>query len=522
MLWLQLMDVPTLSDDMLYRFMWTGNDGAPVQTIDSLGDLLHSQWVHYMTVNGRFVPHLLAQFFLVFMPPQVLQLLNAVLFAVLLHLCVCWADSRRRMPLTTAVVACFFLFVVFQGVRTALLWGLGALNYLWVLVAVMALLLWMKRVGDRYSLRHYVLSPLALLAGWTHEALLLPLSVAFVAYILANRRQLGSKPVVLYMLWMMAGTALCLLSPGLASRSSEGISMQGRLLSGAINCVSNIRVMWLLLVVCLILWRKNRTLLREHISDNRYVYLALSVAFGIVLLCGTNLERVGFYVDFMSLLLLLSLMVKTVSPTWARRLTVACSVLMALSYVPAWMVRHENSKNWQLAERQMKEPGRKLIAVHRPLKGECRLMDYFREHYVNSSFVFGFYSSYMAFDASDINMRCAARLYGKDRLVFLPEDVVERIKRDATAYKTYELDANKELYVWRMENNKPVSKVRFVLKKEDVSQLSLRQRLMAYKGDSYELDDFHFEVVRIDGRSYLVFTCPTTNIFRRIARVEAF
>ena len=68
MLWLNLLDVPTLSDDIIYRFMWNTDETAPVQTIGSLADLLHSQWNHYMTTNGRMVVHLLAQAFLVFCP----------------------------------------------------------------------------------------------------------------------------------------------------------------------------------------------------------------------------------------------------------------------------------------------------------------------------------------------------------------------------------------------------------------------------------------------------------------------
>ena len=44
MLCLNLLDAPTLSDDMIYRFMWQADDSAPVEPIRSLGDLFRSQW----------------------------------------------------------------------------------------------------------------------------------------------------------------------------------------------------------------------------------------------------------------------------------------------------------------------------------------------------------------------------------------------------------------------------------------------------------------------------------------------
>lgn len=520
MLILNLMDAPTLSDDMIYRFMWNADESAEVESINSLSDLFHSQYIHYLSVNGRFVAHFLAQAFLVFIPPAVLQILNTLLFVLLVHFCTSWVVREERQRLFVAVIVCFLLFVVFQGFRTAILWGLGSFNYLWTLVAVIALILWMRSIDEKHRILHFVLSPLALLAGWSHEALSLPLAMTFVVYGIVNGKQLFRRPVTLYMGWFMVGTALCLLSPALWSRSAESVSLMSRLLSGAVNYLFNIRVFWLLVIVEMVLWKKNRRLLKSHYQEHGYEYVALCVALGIVLLCGTNLERVGFFVDFISMLLLLSLLIDITTTTWRRRLMWVCCILMLLCYVSAYMVRSENLMNWKLAEQQMKTPGREVIAVSQPVKGENPLMDYFREHYINSSFDFGFYCSYMGFDANDINMRCAARLYHQEKLVFLPADVVERIETDTTAYSHYELDRNKTLYIWRLKSEQLVSTVRFILKEEDTSKLWPHQRLLAYHDDSFELDDFRFEVVQVAGRAYLVFTRPTTNIYRRIDSIK--
>ena len=551
MLGLNMLDAPTLSDDIIYRFVWSADDSAPVQTIDSLVDLMRSQVTHYNTVNGRFVVHTLAQFFLAFLPPLVLQLVNSLLFVVMIHFTVLWVKGGKKMhiaeghgfsqqsgsALTIAVVSCFLLFIVFQGFRTTMVWSLGSFNYLWVTVMVLALLLWMRHrqwsAGEgRVEAIDWLLSPLAFFAGCSHEALSLPVSVAMVVFYLVGRTAKRSSvtvksALVPYMLWFVAGMAVCLLSPGIISRSGDAVSLQARLLSGVINYVSNIRVLWLLLISLIVLWRRDKEVVKSHLRENSLSYVALLVSAAIVFVCGTNLERVGFYTDLIAMLLLLRLLFTrdmagvTVNSRWQRWIVVCCCLMMALFYIPAYLVRAENMKVWQSVDRQMKEPGRELVSVELP-----RAESYFSSHYVNPSVSFGFYSSYMAFDCNDINMRCLARLYDKERVYLLPADVVRRIESDSTAYSSYELDDSGTLYVWKMEGNKTqdgggeVKGVTFVLRDEDPSMLLPHQRLVAYSGNEYDLDDFNFEVVKVCGHDYLVFTRPTTNIYRRIKDVR--
>lgn len=520
-LWLNFQDVPTLSDDMVYRFQWNMDGETDIRPITSIGDLLHSQWIHYLTVNGRLLVHTVGQFFLAFVPPVVLQLVNSVLFVVLLHLCAVYIH-RPAERLTIVVAVCFLLFMVFQGFRTAMFWSIGSFNYLWVLVATLAFLLWLRQRSqqERISSMDWLLSPLAIAVGWSHEGLSLPLTAAFMVYLWHHRRELLHYAVTPYMLFYMVGTALCLLSPGIWNRSADAQGFGVRMLSGAINCVMNVRVLWLLLLLLGYRWLKDRRALVAYVRRYVYGFVVLTVSIGIVVLCGSTLERVAFYTDFLAMLLLLPLMIDVAPVVWKRRLVAVCCILVAVAYVPAYIVRHENKVTWQLAEEQMKAPGSEVIGVRTVTKGENLLMDYARDRYVLPSFEFGYYCCYMGFDATDTNIRCAARLYDKQRLVFLPEDVVQRIENDSAAYTDYELDKSQSLYVWRLGEQQIVNKVTFVLNEEDRSKLLPHQRLVAYDGDRYELDDFHYETIEVSGRRYLVFTRPTTNIYRRIHHVE--
>ena len=50
---LQLWSAPTMSDDILYRFIWQPEWQSPLEPITSMGDVVKSQLVHYEYVNGR-------------------------------------------------------------------------------------------------------------------------------------------------------------------------------------------------------------------------------------------------------------------------------------------------------------------------------------------------------------------------------------------------------------------------------------------------------------------------------------
>lgn len=517
---LELLDVFTLSDDILYRFVWQEDEASTPSIIHHLNDLVESQWVHYHVTNGRWVVHSIAQAFLAFAPPAVYQLLNAGLFGLMLYLASrLMVDKSHR--LFSMVLMCFLLFVVFADIKTTMLWSMGTFNYLWVLVMTLVFLLYLRRIGHSKSHFHWFVSPLALFIGCSHEALSLPLSVTLVVYAFVELRKEGLYPRSLYILWYVVGTMICLFSPGIWNRADGEITLFNRLVSGGINIVFNLKLTWILVVTMLVTARFHAGNIMKAASLRPFYYLCLLLSLGIVVLCGTNLERVVFYTDFIAMLLLVELLCEKLSLRWQKRTMLACCLLMLVYFVPATMVRYENYSNYRHMEHQMSEEGREVVAVRCPVEGEQPVMDFFRRRFVNPTAEFGTYCSYMGFNAKDINMRDAAALYGKQQLVFLPEDVVQRIESDSTAYQHYELDKQQQLYIWQLKADQPVSKIVFNLKEEDLSSLSLPQRLLAYKDNTYILDDdFHYSVVHINGRHYLVFTRPTTNIYRRIDSIE--
>lgn len=508
---------PTLSDDVLYHFQFSYNESANPLPINNVSDLLHSQWVHYNTLNGRLANLLAPVIYL--LPLNILHIINTLLFVLLVH----FSMKVIRVDYSTAtpLAAIFFsvIFLIMSGFKSAMVWSDGSFNYLWVLTANLALFLYVRRLTDKpLSWRHCLLAPLALFAGWGHEALSLPLSVGIIVYTLQNHRKVKSSAVLPYFTLYIIGMLLCLASPGIRQRLDAGITLYSRLINGCVAIFLAARVLWILLIVLLISWRKN-TINRKILVDNAWIVAIVLAAYGIVFLSGTAIERVAFHADFIALLCLLYICSHHFSSLSVRIAAIALTAVSLIVYVPALSMCRGAKLDYLYADSQMRQPGVTIIKTRQYIP--CNSIEKtVYERYVFPFAEYGFYQPYMAFNSKDINMRCEAKLYNKPSLTFLPEDVFDNIERDSLAYSDFKADESGKLIIKRIKNSQKIKGVEFILHKENLESLHIWQRLVAYKDDTYTLDDNHWAVISVYGRDYLVLTMPLTNIKRRMKEIR--
>ena len=113
-------------------------------------------------------------------------------------------------------------------------------------------------------------------------------------------------------LCFMAGTALSAFSPGTLGRAGANTApLLDRMLLGIFNYLVFVRISWLLLVAVVVAWFCRRDVLKEEIRRNYVLYFAMLMSLGIVLVCGQTEARVCFHADFIALLLLVSLLVRS-------------------------------------------------------------------------------------------------------------------------------------------------------------------------------------------------------------------
>ncbi len=543
---------PTLSDDVLYHFIFQYDESAPVQPIESFSDIITSQWVHYHIINGRIVIHTIIQLILWLMNDHVFHVVNALMFVVLIKVAAPLSSPQggKTKPyplgeregalrrgvrlLTTHLILFTLLFVVMNGFQGEMLWNIGSVNYLWTSVAVLSFLLWMRRIKERpISLKYILLSPLALLVGCTHEGIHFPLSILFLIYMIIHRKTIYKQAVFPFLLFFIAGSVCCMCSPALWSRAGEeGITLQHRLIAGVINFAINIRITWLLLIAIIYGFKFKKALLMQHIRQNKYIYTVLLLTLGVVFVCGTNSDRVGFFADLWASILLVGLSMEYGLARKAKYVIPALGIILTMFIIPAIYYSYENYERVApLSEPPPAPPrgrawssplggmrGGLLLAVRGFDADASWLARMLHSRYVQEPVEFGYYIYYQAFDADNLNNRCFAALHHLKRVAFLPEDVLRKIHEDSNAYLDYELDEHGQLYIKRLADDQQVKHIVMKLN-EEVEGLWFYQRLLTYPNDEYEVREEQFETLEIEGKRYLVFTKPTTNIYRRIKEI---
>lgn len=509
---------PTMGDDTIYHFQFQFDPNAAPEPISNLADLFRSQWVHYQTVNGRLPVHLLAQSLFAFVPDWITNILNTLMFVLMVGLSIRIITPSGRGRIGFGVLLVFFIFVMIRGVQSAFFWQLGAFNYLWPITINLLLYVLLTRRDDGRESLSWWLPLLSLLAGWSHEALSVPVCVGMAVCLWLRRKSPNRMPLAVCFVFYAIGVALCVFSPGVMTRVGDNPSLWGRVVSAVVTTIFNVRVGWLLLITVIVALRKG-ALSAVDVRRNLWVMASVVVAYCVVALSGQTVIRVAFMADFLSLIVMLALWRKLLSDRIVLICSVSAAAVSAALYVPAIVLCVRQTQCYNFTLSQMRSPGEKIVAT-RSVEPHNWLDEILISRYVQNFADYGIWGSYMPFDSHDSNNRCLARMYGKRWMLLLPEDVLRKMRTDSTAYRHYEADQNGRIYVWQLRPDQQVSEVKFLLKPEDVSQLHWWQRPVAYKDDSYVLDDFRWDVVSAFNRRYLVFCVPTTNIKRRIGMVE--
>ena len=513
------LTTPTLSDDVLYRFVFQYDESAPVQPIACLHDLITSQWVHYHIINGRIIIHAVVQAVLWLINPYVFHVVNALMFVILLHLCIRFIKVEKKQQFFSGIVFFALFFFIINDFQSAFLWNIGSINYLWTMVVILIFLLYLHQIKDEpFGWKYLLLSPFAFLVGWTHEGIHLALTMTFVYYIIRNIKK-SHQAVFPFLLFFIAGSICCMLSPGLWNRFDEGMTLNDRFFIGVLNLISNIRIVWILLLLIIYAGRCKKEILKAELQRWHYIYIALFMALGIVFICGTCSDRVGIYADFLASLLLVSMLQKLTSSRHRFFIIGICCVLSLIIIPAAIYYNDQNSDHEQFIEQQLNTQGQHIVSVRRFDPDASWFSKAIRSRYVQEPVEFGYYVYYQAFNARNMNNRCAAVLHHRDSVVFIPEDVMQKIHHDSKAYDDFELDEHKELFVKRIDDNRHFQHIIIKLN-EEVKESWLYKRLLSYPSNEYEVEQEQFNVLDIEGKRYVIFTKPTTNIYRRIKTIE--
>lgn len=512
---------PTMSDDLMYHFVWQEDWQQPLKHIESLKDVITSQITHYFHTNGRSINHTLAQIVINFVPPKISAIINTFMFLLLIVLISIYTTSNKDNIFITGVLSFGLLFIFIKDFGSGFIWLLGTIVYMWVLVFNTFFLIMLRWIDNKKI--SWKLLPLVIISffiGWSHEAISLPLSIGFVAYMVLNIKGILQRTNTYCMLAYIAGMMMIVCSPALWSRTNiEGITLGSRIFSGCLNLVFSIRISWLLVLTLTIILLRSKETFINIIRKRIILFIAWITAIGIVFLCGINGDRISICADFLALLLVMSIWQGKFLQKHQPILFISIGILSILIAIPAIKLNYLNYQYYLYHKSQLENDNNYVIKVKQLPSDSSSLIKLLYKRYVNPTVEFNFYNCYMAFDRNDINNKALAYQYNKDYVILLPEDIVDNIYNGAFLNNKLYTDNHNNLFIYKLkQRNEKVNKVVFKLGKE--VELKFYQYLLSYRDNEYELDKFNYETININNNEYLVMTIPTSNIRRRIKEIH--
>ena len=203
--------MPLCYDDYAYAFIWDGEHGGNLdameigerQRVQSFGDIIQSQFSHYMTWGGRVVGHSIAQFF-IWTGKFSFDVANTIVLIIFVLTVFKLAKINFRdgkFAVVWIFVNLFFFGAIFGQTVIWMTWLTGTCNYFWLTVFQLIFFLpYVKAIrAEKISLNPILAILGGLIAGWATEAGSLAAVFLTAIFIFIARRK------KFFQTWMLAG-----------------------------------------------------------------------------------------------------------------------------------------------------------------------------------------------------------------------------------------------------------------------------------------------------------------------------
>ena len=500
---------PEFHDDFVYKFMIVNGSVDYSRPINSLTDVFRSQWEHYFVANGRSLVHILVQVFTGLLGKQVFNVLNAIVFAIFVYLL---QKNVRRYSQGIgffAVTLSLLLVLLLPLFKDTFLWLTGSVNYLWSGTAVLLFLSIYESRGHLLVKDDRVvvwILPLALLMGWTHEGISLPLAVSLLVFNLYDFKRSRHTWGFWLSVAFLIGACITALAPGNLVRSSSAggfaLSTLGLKVLNGFTVFALLKIVYLAILLTVVLWFVNRPLLRDVLKQNRHLLLAMLLSVGIVLVAGLTSQRTAFGLELLSIVFVLRL-VGALSASFKGKTLKWCAVALSVLLVGFYaLLLSHTIPTWQETQRLIAQIERNedgIIGTREHDAGMC------------SSFVRTMISNDGAKNAINYDSQgwplSIAATYHRDSLVFLPQAFLDDLVAHAEKYERLDFDTPFEFFVQRIDDSASVREVAFSLSPTDFGSLPFFFRPIARHMNKYTANEVitdKWAMVKLFGKNYLL------------------
>lgn len=493
---------PLFSDDWHFAFIFRTDT-----RIKTIGDVLYSEYLHYLNYTGRTVPHFFVQLFDGILGKSVFNLFNTGVLVLFLHLLSSTFSDDKKSRYVYLSIFAFFFFVVIRGFGDEFLWMSGACNYLWC--ATLLLLfhrLFLKEITTSYYLP--LLLVFGILSGWTNESLVLGMVVGYLAFIWDNKGKI-SRSQLFMLIGFFIGVCFLVLSPAAYQRFMDNqktafsLSTTFSAYSQAFLYLVNLRILPILLLLSIILYSIKKAETVRILKENKYLIICLIISLLFIVFTKENSDRARFGIEFFALLFLARLLSIIKIPQGLLHIMNLCVLLICFYSL---LFTHKNYQEYKKVVTQIEE-GKALVLTNEP-----EVPSFFRRFIVS-------YTSpehdeeYSAFNKNSSYNILIAHYFGVKSVTFLPERLYKEIKENPNQYDRFTSYPNLPFYVKR-HNGKRVRRVSYVLDKVNVEDLPFYKRPFARNNPKYAASRMvtnQYAIVTIDNDSYLI--VPKNNMY---------
>lgn len=479
---------PRYTDDWTYVFIF----GTDHDRIQSLWDVVRSQYAHYFIMNGRITAQALTQVVDSFLGKGVFNVLNALMFMLLLYTIGINTTADRRQYHKVIPAAFTLLFLLMPGFYRGFLWMNGSFNYLWS--ATMLLIF------------HYILEnkcyprptwPLLLLygivCGMTNEAFVIGLGGAYFIYYVTHRKALNAQRVLM-LAGLYIGAAVMVFSPGSINRAVGHNQVRSlTTMFQALVDMSNLRLLYLALIGIPLLALFRRLNLSRWLVKEQVLIIAVLISFVFIWLTlhASDHSRIGIEL-FALLLLLRAIPWEKVSGHLVAAGTMVALVVAALAISASYQSYLFNKDELAQIERRQYP-----ILTHK-----AQYPQYLERYVVPYAFC-GVGESYKAYGKAWE----MSKFYDNDSIFLLPEDFVQAATHNPDRFMTLQTDSRWPFYaIKENQENQAAQYALIKLKPTDYGSLAWPLRLFAPHLHDYTTSQVPVNVQRcvINGNTFII------------------
>ena len=510
----------SLQDDYVYKFVRGANDVIDYQyPIRDIGDVLISQYNHYMYHSGRFVPHFFLQIFDGILGKGAFNVINALLFCLLVYLINRLAT--KELKLFNYVLTFSLILFLVPSFKETSLWFTGSFNYLWAVVFSLFFLLLLKVYWNNQIQRwHWVLGVLCLFLGWTNEAAVIPIGMVIGGYLLFNVRNIYGKAVFPLILFFLLGVALTVFSPavlydlGKQGGNNDSTSLIQRFVTVGVVFIQ-LRIFWLFILSLLYTKYWKRDVYKAYVKSSWLYVLIVLCSLWVFFIADCHYDRVRYAIEIYSLLALLALLNQI---TVSRTLIHLGYVLGVVALVYSSFLIHYSFANYQNyldCKQQLLQPSKTLILTRTDsIPGWAD--SYIMRHV-------DFCKRDVWYNGCDNNFALAAT-YGKKEVSYFPKDLYDDIVMNPKKYNKFSTVENCGLYAKEVTAPNRKYHVKYQLSPYDFEKLPKVYKSIAKQINRYNSrisEPRNTAIVQIRNHYYLVIVKPVLQEEReRVHHIE--